>query len=169
MYLSRKIIKAAIYFFPKSFKEAIKNRYLYSNVSYSQEGEDLILQRIFNYKNNGFFIYVGAHHPTRFSNTFLFYLKGWRGINIDAMPGSMKPFNRLRPGDINIECAISDKQEELSYYIFNEPALNTFSEVEANQKDGVEGYKIIQKQTLLTQTLSSVLSGGGVLNGKTAS
>ena len=43
--------------------------------SYSQEGEDLVLQRIFaNYKS-GFYVDVGAHHPKRFSNTFLFIKK----------------------------------------------------------------------------------------------
>jgi len=133
------------------------NKYVYSNVSYAQEGEDLILLRFFNHKKEGFFIDVGAHHPTRFSNTYLFYRMGWRGINIDAMPGSMKAFKKVRPRDINIECPISDKQEELTYFIFNEPALNTFSEEEANRKNGAEGYYIIDKKELITQTLSSIL------------
>jgi hypothetical protein len=71
--------------------------------SWSQEGEDLILARIFGDKPDGFYVDVGAHHPKRFSNTYYFYRRGWRGINIDAMPGSMLAFNRLRPSDINIE------------------------------------------------------------------
>jgi hypothetical protein len=58
----------------------------YSKKSYSQEGEDMILNRIFEFRNSGFYIDVGAHHPMRFSNTYFFYRKGWRGINIDAMP-----------------------------------------------------------------------------------
>lgn len=153
----KKAIKGISLFLPKSMGEAIKNKYLYANPSYSQEGEDLVLQRIFNYKNDGFFVDVGAHHPTRFSNTYLFYLKGWRGINIDAMPGSMIAFKKLRPEDINIECPISDKQEELTYHIFNDPALNTFSEEEAHKKDGAEGYKIIKRQKLETQTLQNIL------------
>lgn len=54
--------------------------------SYSQEGEDLVLARIFgNLKlTTGFFVDIGAHHPTRFSNTFYFYRRGWCGINVDA-------------------------------------------------------------------------------------
>ena len=43
------------------------------NYSYSQEGEDMVLQRIFAQKEYGFYIDVGAHHPKRFSNTYLFY------------------------------------------------------------------------------------------------
>ena len=49
------------------------------------------------------------------------------GINIDAMPGSMKLFNKFCPRDINIEKLISDKTQTLTYYAFNEPALNGFS------------------------------------------
>ena len=45
-----------------------------------------------------------AHHPQRFSNTYKFYLKGWRGINIDAMPEEYGTYSgKFRPGDINLE------------------------------------------------------------------
>jgi len=94
---------------------------------YSQEGEDILLNRIFGKQRNGFYVDVGAHHPRRFSNTYYFYMKGWRGINIDAMPGSMKVFQKLRPNDINLEVAVSEKTQMLTYYMFNEPALNSFS------------------------------------------
>ncbi len=41
--------------------------------SYSHEGEDLILNRLFNKKPCGLFVDVGVLHPKRFSNTFIFY------------------------------------------------------------------------------------------------
>ena len=103
------------------------------NISYSQEGEDIVLQRIFKNKKKGFYVDVGAHHPKRFSNTYLFYKRGWRGINIDAMPSSMKLFNKLRSKDINLEIGISSKKDNLKYYIFNETALNTFSKKQAQK------------------------------------
>ena len=78
-----------------------------ANLCYSQNGEDLILNRFLENKEKGFFIDVGAHHPIRFSNTYLFYKKGWSGINIDAMPGSMTKFNKIRPKDINIAHRLS--------------------------------------------------------------
>ncbi len=98
----------------------------YARDSYSQEGEDLLLERYLYNKRTGFYIDVGAHHPKRFSNTYRLYLQGWRGLNIDANPGSMRMFRRMRPRDINIEAAVSSVSEELTYYVFNEPALNTF-------------------------------------------
>ena len=99
----------------------------YIRRSYSQEGEDLVLRKIFKKNQNGFYVDVGAHHPKRFSNTYLLYLKGWKGINIDATPGSMKIFNKMRPRDINIELGVSSSEGKLDYYLFNEPALNSFS------------------------------------------
>ena len=81
--------------------------------SYSQEGEDIILARIFGKQQNGFYVDVGAHHPYRFSNTYFFYKRGWKGINIDAMPGSMKIFNKYRPRDKNIEAGISDTKKKI--------------------------------------------------------
>ena len=68
----------------------------WANYSWSQEGEDRILYRIFEQQPVGFYVDVGAHHPKRFSNTYFFYRRGWRGINIDAMPGSMKNFEKLK-------------------------------------------------------------------------
>lgn len=62
--------------------------------AYSQEGEDLVLNRIFGEQATGYYVDVGAHHPFRFSNTAIFYKKGWCGINIDPLPGSKFCFPR---------------------------------------------------------------------------
>ena len=39
----------------------------------------------------------------------------------------MKDFQKFRPRDTNLEIAISEKEQNLTYYMFNEPALNGFS------------------------------------------
>ncbi len=79
----------------------------YMNPSYSIEGEDRIVRSLFwEKRDTGFYVDVGAHHPFRFSNTYLFYTQGWRGINIDATPGSMRAFKKHRPRDINLEIGI---------------------------------------------------------------
>ena len=136
-----------------------KNNYItkYSLRSYSQEGEDLILLRIFERQPHGFYVDVGAHHPIRFSNTYHFYLKGWRGINIDATPGSMELFNKFRKKDINLEIGIGEKEDLITFYIFNEPALNTFDENLAKQRDGIFGYFIIQKIPVKVYPLAKIL------------
>ncbi len=130
-------------------------RDIYNEDSYSQEGEDRILNRIFENQKNGFYIDIGAHHPKRFSNTFIFYKKGWTGINIDAMPGSMKIFNKIRTKDINIEIAISNSNSEINYYSFKEPALNTIDEKLATELK--EKNELIEVLKIKTKTLSKIL------------
>ena len=124
---------------------------------FSQEGEDLILARFFEGKKQGFYVDVGAHHPVRFSNTYLFYQRGWRGINIDGMPGSMKEFDKMRPGDQNIEALISSEPREVEFFLFNEPALNTCDPGLVRERDGLAGYRVIEKTVLRTQTLAAIL------------
>jgi len=92
--------------------------------SYSLEGEDMILGRIFAARPDGYFVDVGAHHPRRFSNTYALYRRGWRGINIDAAPGSMAAFRRSRPRDINIEIGVSDVEGAETFGVFSEPAIS---------------------------------------------
>tara|TARA_Y100000052_G_scaffold27206_1_gene34177 strand:+ start:255 stop:1841 length:1587 start_codon:yes stop_codon:yes gene_type:complete len=99
-----------------------------SDIFTAQEGEDALLKRLlkWHYNNPGYYVDVGAHHPTRFSNTYHYYLKGWRGINIDPIPGVMKLFDEQRPGDINLEMGVANQQGALTYTVFKEPAFNTF-------------------------------------------
>jgi FkbM family methyltransferase len=98
----------------------------YALKSYSVEGEDLILNRILHGKSRGFYVDVGAHHPRRFSNTHRFYRDGWSGINIEPNPAAMKKFRSERSRDINLQYGVANQPAQLTYYQFDEPALNTF-------------------------------------------
>jgi hypothetical protein len=107
------------------FINAIKNAFCLNGLSYSQNSEDIILQNIMDNKKNGYYIDIGAHDPIRFSNTYLMYLNGWKGINIDPLPGCMEKFKHYRPDDINLNIGISSISGEIKYYSFEEPAFNT--------------------------------------------
>ena len=126
------------------------------NICYGQDGEDLILNRLLDGQAQGFFVDVGAHHPVRFSNTYLFYKRGWRGINIDAMPGSMKKFDKVRPRDINIEYGVAGSSGRLMYHRFNEPALNTFEAAEAERKNKPP-YQLIDTVIVAVDRLDALL------------
>ena len=130
-----------------------KRLYTYHALSFSQEGEDGILQRIFEAKPIGFYVDVGCHHPQRFSNTYRFYLRGWKGINIDPLPGSKVRFDALRQSDITLELGISDTAGELTYYSFEEPALNTFEPKVAASRD----LPLISEDCIQVLRLSDVL------------
>jgi FkbM family methyltransferase len=155
MSIIKKILPGGLYKFLVNNYESYINKFIIE--SYSQEGEDLILKRIFNGKKNGFYVDVGAHHPKRFSNTFLFYKMGWRGINIEPRPGSKKLFDKYRKRDINIEAAISNSNENLTYYIFDEPALNSFDKELSLTRVENTKYKLLEEISIETKTLSEIL------------
>ncbi len=129
---------------------------LYSKRYYSQFGEDIIINTIFNSKEPGFYIDVGAYHPIIFSNTYLLYKKGWCGINVDAMPGSMKIFNKKRKFDINIENPVFDIDTDITYYSFKEQAYNT---IDINVVDYLNkiGINFVNKYELKTMKLENII------------
>lgn len=121
--------------------------------SYSQSGEDMILNTIFCDIKKGFYVSIGANNPWIQSNTCFFYQRGWNGINIDATPGSMKQFNFRRKRDINLEIPISDTQETLKYYMFESSFYNTFIAERARKRKD----KLIETKELNTRKLSLIL------------
>ncbi len=137
----------------KTFVKPFKKKY---RRSYAQCGEDMILDVIIR-KPKGFYIDIGANNPIEQSNTMYFYKKGWRGINIDATPGSMASFNRLRKRDINLEVAIANEEKEMTYYLFEPTFHNTFEKRFAEvYKDKLVGEKFI-KTTRLSKVLDKYL------------
>lgn len=141
-------------------KNTIKNHahsFFFSRKSYAQEGEDLVVDRLLEGKKSGFYVDVGCHHPFRFSNTYLFYKKNWSGICIDPLPGTAELFRKWRPRDKVIEMGISASPSNLTYYVFNEPALNTFDPSLAKERDGLRTYKIDKKIKIRTDTLAAIL------------
>ncbi|WP_082458916.1 FkbM family methyltransferase [Pedobacter sp. Leaf216] len=126
-------------------------------LTFSQEGEDRLIERIIGKKHYGIYVDVGAHHPSSLSNTYYFYRMGWRGINIDAMPGSMAQFNKTRPYDINIEQPISDEVANLDYYMFSSPELNTFDTKNVAVFLTYPTVKLLDKISLKTTRLATVL------------
>ena len=105
----------------------------YEKKSFSQSGEDLIIEFIFNEIGINFPTYldIGAHHPYFLNNTAIFYLKGCRGINIEPDPILFELFKTERKNDINLNIGIAAKEGVADFYIINTPTLNTFSKLEA--------------------------------------
>ncbi|MCS6852271.1 MAG: FkbM family methyltransferase [Gemmataceae bacterium] len=83
-------------------------------VSYAQNREDVLLHRVFADQREGFYVDVGAHHPTFGSVTRTFYDRGWRGINIEPGPIFAK-LAAARPRDINLNVAVSDTAGTILY------------------------------------------------------
>jgi FkbM family methyltransferase len=117
--------------------------------SYAQDYEDLIIDGLMG-KNKGRYLEIGAYHPTRLSNTYRFYKKGWRGVTVEPNPNIKKLFERIRPKDKFINVGIGEKAGKMAYYEYLIPALNTFSEkqVKENLKGGYKVNKMIKVEIL---------------------
>lgn len=104
----------------------------YRHTYYSQFGEDVVLSGILR-SSGGFYVDVGANHPQRYSNTYLLYKRGWRGLNIEPNQEAIAAFKRTRPRDINVMLAIGATKETTLLYRYADPAFNTLSSGTANE------------------------------------
>ena len=130
----------------------------FAQLTFSQNGEDVMLSNMFSRLRKGFFIDVGAHHPFRFSNTYLLYRQGWSGINIDALPGTKKLFEHYRPRDITIEMGVSDVPGSLTYWSFEEPAYNTFEQSLGEERSTTGVSRLVKKTSIQALPLRDILS-----------
>lgn len=130
---------------------------LHKKISFSQSGEDLIVDFIFRNLmkiDMPSYIDVGAYDPFVLNNTAIFYSRGCRGVNVEPNPSAIDKFIEARPFDININIGISDMEGFLDYYRFKGPALNTFDE---NEKEkNIEQYT--GKLTIQITTLTGIIN-----------
>jgi FkbM family methyltransferase len=138
---------------------AVLERFIdvYAVKSYSQEGEDMILCRIFTGQERGFYVDVGAHHPQRFSNTYFFYKRGWSGISIEPNPRSVRRFQSIRSRDINIQLGVGERSTSLRYHVFDESALNTFDEELVKQRLASTRANLLNTMEVRVEPLAKIL------------
>lgn len=144
--------------FHKATKRMVRWMDPYVRFSYAQEGEDLVLMRIFEGNRDGFYVDVGAHHPQRFSNTYCFHLQGWVGINIDANPDAIELFERYRKSDINVQVGVSDQPGVLTYHFFDDPALNSFDAELVGWRLRNTPYQVVRTCEIPVERLETILS-----------
>ena len=145
----------------KSFIRSKLLGYDINTVFFSQGGEDATLLALFRdkmeSKQKGVYVDIGAFHPVEHSNTYLFYRENWRGINIDARPGSMDIFKKIRPEDINLEIGIGPEQtKKIFYEVIDHPAMNSF-DLENIEKNGIPKSQV-KEHFIEVNTLSNILS-----------
>jgi FkbM family methyltransferase len=91
-------------------------------ISYSQNFEDVVLNRVFQDVACGFYVDVGANHPVNDSVTKHFYDEGWSGINVE--PGRIyATLAAGRPRDLNLNLVASDVAGEVSFYEGTAPGM----------------------------------------------
>lgn len=127
--------------------------------SYSQSGEDVLVDSILGRPKKGFYLDIGAFHPKLFSNTYLFYKRGWSGVCVEPNPEAKWKFGLVRARDKFVNMGVIAKKNqgsELSYFVFDEEATNTFSEEVAEENKGV-GRKLLKKINIPVMEVNSLL------------
>jgi len=94
-------------------------------ISYGQNHEDVILNRVFGSKNKGLYIDIGANHPIIDSITYAHYLKGWSGLNVEPVKELFDEICMVRKRDINVNMAVSNINDERMIYVIRESGLST--------------------------------------------
>lgn len=128
--------------------------------SYAQFGEDIVLTALLP-ERAGFFVDVGAFHPFHYSNTYLLYRRGWRGINIDPNPAAIRLFKFHRRRDTSILSGVSTTKGEATYYMFNHQACNTFSQEQRAHMLKKSFVREIGSRTVPVAPLTDILDAYG--------
>lgn len=132
----------------------------YIKSSFSQSGEDLIVDFIFSILKiaQPSYIDIGAHHPAFLSNSAIFYRKGCKGINIEPDPVLFKSFEKYRKKDINLNIGIGEQLVNLDFYLMSSPTMNTFSKEEAEKLVSEQGLSIKQVLSVAVDTIPNVVA-----------
>ena len=86
---------------------------------------------------------IGAHHPTQFSNTYLFYKRGFRGVLVEPDPELMASIRGARPRDVCIEAGVGiEAATTAQFFVMSTRTLNTFSEGEAKRYEAMGTQRI---------------------------
>nr|WP_218575812.1 FkbM family methyltransferase [Pseudomonas sp. PICF6] len=123
-------------------------------ISYAQNFEDIRLWRALQSVENGFYLDIGANHPTDDSVTRAFYDHGWRGINIEPVQAYYDALCQERPNDINLQCVAGENADSLTFYTIADTGLSTV-EASVAQQHRDAGMKV-SKQTVQSRTLTSI-------------
>ena len=141
----------------RAFNAALKrplNRYLRG--SYSQYGEDLMIDRLLGRKQSGFYVDIGANDPVNSNNSMRFYRRGWRGVNVEPDPSCFERLQSMRPGDVNLQIGIAAESGRRTFYALFPSTRSTFSKELADQLVE-QGFGLVAEQEVEIRPLSEVL------------
>ncbi|MFG1275718.1 FkbM family methyltransferase [Xanthobacter flavus] len=137
----------------------------YKSESHSQFGEDVHIEGYYRRLkhelsvevNDGYIVDIGAFSPIMHSNSYNFFKRGWKSINIDPTPGTKNRFDRIRSSDINLELAVASVEGVSTFYVFGRPSVwNTMSETAAQVAEELTGIRP-EKVPVQIRRLDSIL------------
>jgi FkbM family methyltransferase len=129
--------------------------------SFAQGAEDLIIPYLatnhFSITGTGRYVDVGCNAPVRYSNTFELYLRGWRGLNIDANEDLISECKRVRKEDVSIQAAVSDSVREVTFHEAEGSLMSTIDEAKIDEWKNLPVFSEKRQRKVFTRTLTSIL------------
>ncbi len=139
---------------PEQSPPAMPGELLPPMVSYTSNMEDVLLRRCFMDLPSGFYIDIGAHHPTNASVTRWLYDQGWSGINIEPGEG-IDALRSERTRDINLQIAITDRIGEATFWVHSgNPGTSSLAQDAPSSVLDLAGE--VTPVTVATETLESI-------------
>lgn len=128
--------------------------------TYAQNGEDVILQRVFRHIETGFYVDVGAQDPVVDSVTKAFYELGWHGINVEPASTYLNSLKQDRSRDLNLGIVVTDTPGMTAFFRIPDSGLSTTQPRLADKAAKQHGFAV-HEEFLPSLTLSQILQSVG--------
>ncbi len=130
--------------------------------SYSQAGEDKVIDFIFFYFTNIDrskikYLDIGANYPIDNNNTYFYYVRNGNGVLVEPNKTLCELAKEQRPKDIILNAGIKfNEKDTAEYYAFDECGLNTF---DASRIENIKskGHKLIDQYRVPLISINEVL------------
>ena len=138
----------------------------YLKRTFAQQGEDLTFERIWSrvlksdLRKPGVYVDLGAFHPIDHSVTYSLYLRGWRGLALDASSETKKLYSKYRPRDIFVNAVVGrEDADEVSFFFHKSGDLSLINSKYPEDKENYIERKLRQvnvNTTLLENKITTI-------------
>lgn len=114
----------------KGWVNGLRGERFRPKVSYSQCGEDIIVDFIFMWlgKQKISYLDIGTNDPVKLNNTYFFYKKNSSGVLVEPDPRLYKKIRRKRSGDICLNAGVGEGgTSDITFYMMHPDTLSTSS------------------------------------------
>lgn len=125
--------------------------------TFSQTGEDRIVEFYLGGQRDGFYVDVGTNDPVYLNNTYLFYKKGWKGICVEPNTSKCQLIRLMRPRDMVLNLGVGENHEQMEFYSFDPDTVSTFSASEAKKYQSL-GYELKKQVNVQVKHLSEIFA-----------
>ena len=140
-------------------------------ISYSENGEDLIVDKFFSklkiYK--GVYVDIGCFHPVWISNTYMFHKMGWSGFAIDVDIDKCSYFKSVRRDKCIVQCGAITPDNDNRLYVDVYKFRQAWSSIDTIYKNIADLYRDNSKisyyvQKVIKVTISEYFAKIGKIN-----